>query len=213
MLQDVLACAHSLPEGELIDLLVLRSMKRAVYSAQALSHYGLAIEHYCHFTSPIRRYPDLLVHRLIKEVLFGKTETSQAQKHALSWMAEHSSKMERVAAKAEQESQILKLVELLQADVGKEFDALVCGVSTFGITLRLENTAQGHMDLDELGEEYFSYDPLRFTLTGSDTGRVIRLGQTIRVVLAEAIPRERKLVFKKARLQCLRPIKVSSFCM
>lgn len=197
-LQKVLSCARDRFEGELINILVLRSMKRAVYSVKPSSHYGLAIDHYCHFTSPIRRYPDLLVHRFIKEILFGKTETSQAQQHTLPWMAEHSSKMERVAAKAEQESQMLKLIELMQADVGKEFYALISGVSTFGITLRLENTAQGYMDITELGEEYFSYDPLRFTLTGSDTGQVVRLGQKIHVVLAEALPRERKLVFKKA---------------
>ncbi len=197
-LQKVLLRAHDCSEGELIDVLVLRSMKRAVYSTKPSTHYGLAIEYYCHFTSPIRRYPDLLVHRLIKEILFGKTETSQAQKHALPWLAEHSSKMERVAAQAEQESQMLKLVELMQADIGKEFCALVCGISTFGVVLRLENTAQGHMDIDELGEEYFSYDPMRFTLTGSDTGMVIRLGQKMQVVLVEACPRERKLVFKKA---------------
>ena len=199
ILQDVLSRAHTLPEGELIDLLLLRSMKRAMYRAEQSAHFGLAIEYYCHFTSPIRRYPDLLVHRLIKEALFGKTETSTAQRQSLPWMAEHSSKMERVAAKAEQESQMVKLVELMQADVGKEFEALVSGVSTFGVTLRLDNTAQGHMSIDELGDEYFSYDPMRFTLTGSDTGEIIRLGQKMRVVLVEAVPRERRLIFKKAR--------------
>ncbi len=195
-LQKVLSVAHQIEDGDLIDLLLLRSMKRAVYRSDQSAHYGLALEYYCHFTSPIRRYPDLLVHRLLKEQIFGKTETSEAQKNALTWMAEHSSKMERVAARAEKESQMTKLVELMQAEVGKEFEALVSGVSTFGLTLRLKNTAQGTLSIDELGDEYFSYDPTRYTLTGCDSGRRFRLGQKIRVVLFSADPRQRKLVFK-----------------
>ena len=125
VLQQVLSRAKGKPEHELVSMLLLRSMKRAVYSTEDRAHFGVALEHYCHFTSPIRRYPDLLVHRMAKIALFGETETSEAQKHALSWMAEHASKRERIAEKAAFESQQFKLVEYLQKDIGRRFDGII----------------------------------------------------------------------------------------
>lgn len=193
VLQDVLARAKGRPEHELISLLLLRSMKRAVYSTEDRSHFGVALEHYCHFTSPIRRYPDLLVHRMLKVAFFGETETSGALKKALPWMAEHSSKMERIADKAAYQSQQFKLVEYMQRDIGSTFEGVISGVSTFGLFVQLPNTAVGHLPLRELSDEHFSFDPDRYVLTGVDSGIRYQLGQRISVVLIGAHPRERRL--------------------
>ncbi len=198
VLQDVLARTKDKPEHELVSLLLLRSMKRAIYSTDERAHFGVGLEHYCHFTSPIRRYPDLLVHRMLKIAFFGKNETSDAQIKALPWLAEHSSKMERVAEKAAFQSQQLKLVEYMQRDIGKTFKGIVSGVSTFGLFVQLPNTAVGHLPLRELGDEHFSFDPDRYVLEGVDTNIRYQLGQEISVVLQAANPRERRLSFKLA---------------
>lgn len=195
-LQEVLERAKSFPQRELVNELMLRAMKRAVYRVEPSPHYGLALDTYCHFTSPIRRYPDLLVHRMVKEGLFGHTATYEAQRHELPWMAEHSSKQEREADAAARESHLAKIVEYLQAFVGESFEGVISHVSTFGVTVRLDNSACGMVPVEELGDEYFSFDPRRHQLSGSATGRVFRLGQALKVVLVEAFPRERRLAFR-----------------
>ncbi len=197
VLQEVLRRAASLPQAELIHSLVLRAMKRAVYQTEPEGHYGLALDAYCHFTSPIRRYPDLLVHRMCKEAFFGHSATYEAQKNALSWMAEHSSKMEREAEKAARDSQLVKIVEYLERDIGTTFDGVISQVSTFGIVVRLECSAAGFIPTEALGEEYFSYDPLRHVLTGIDTGLLYRLGQRMQVRLVGVHPRERRIDLKR----------------
>ncbi len=197
-LQEVLGRVKGHPLQELVNTLLLRAMKRAGYRAEQDYHYGLALDTYCHFTSPIRRYPDLLVHRMLKEGFFGKSETFEAQKNALPWMAEHSSEMERRAEKAARQSQLVKIVEYLQGYIGSTFKGVISQVSTFGVTVRLENTATGSLPLEELGDEYFSFDPARHLLSGVSTGRVYRLGQKLQVVLVGAYPRGRHLSFKLA---------------
>ncbi len=197
-LQEILERVSGHPLQELVNTLLLRAMKRAGYRAEQDFHYGLALDTYCHFTSPIRRYPDLLVHRMLKEGFFGKSETFEAQKNALPWMAEHSSEMERRAEKAARQSQLVKIVEYMQAFIGSTYDGVISQVSTFGVTVRLENTATGTLPVEELGDEYFSLDPARHLLCGVSTGRVYRLGQRLRVVLVGAYPRGRRLSFKLA---------------
>ena len=198
VLQELLATPVDEQTHELVSMLLLRSMKQALYSTTETGHYGLALEHYCHFTSPIRRYPDLMVHRMVKEALFSKSETFEAEKHSSAWIAEHSSEMERVAAKAEMRSQLVKLIEYLQGFIGERFETLIYSVSTFGVVLRMENTVQGFLPIEELGDEYFSYNPERCTLTGSDTGRIYRIGQKLDVVLVDADWRTRQVLFKMA---------------
>lgn len=197
-LQDILTRVEGTPLQELVNALMLRAMKRAVYRAEQDSHYGLALDTYCHFTSPIRRYPDLLVHRMLKEGFFGKSENFEAQKNSLSWMAEHSSEMERKAEKAARQSQLVKIVEYMEGFIGSTFEGVISQVSTFGVTIRLENTATGTLPVEELGDEYFSFDPARHLLSGVSTGRVYRLGQRLKVVLVGAYPRRRRMAFKLA---------------
>lgn len=197
-LQKVLSLVEGFPQKELVNTLLLRSMKRAAYRAAKSPHYGLALETYCHFTSPIRRYPDLLVHRMCKEALFGHSATFEAQKNSLSWMAEHSSHMEREAEKAARQSQLTKIVEYLQRFIGSTYSGIVSHVSSFGLMVRLECTAAGSLPVDELGDEYFAFEPERQMLIGSSTGVRYRLGQRLDVVLVAAHPRERRLSFKLA---------------
>ncbi|MEG2864155.1 MAG: ribonuclease R [Eggerthellaceae bacterium] len=195
-LQKVLAASKGRPEEELVSSLVLRSMKRAVYKGVCEPHYGLASLAYTHFTSPIRRYPDMVVHRMLKAHLLGKPETFDQQVNALGWLAEHSSKMERIAEKAARETQQMKLVEYMQRDIGKTFEGVISGVATYGFFVRLENTAEGLVPMRYLENEYFALDPVRHTLCGQESGVVYRLGQRVFVVLESADPRQRKLDFK-----------------
>ena len=199
VIQRVLRASAGRPEGELVSSLVLRSMKRAVYRPACAPHYGLASDAYTHFTSPIRRYPDLVVHRMLKACLGGRPEKFDQEASALSWIAEHASDMERVAEKAARESQELKIIEYLERFVGQSFSAVVSGVTTYGVYVRLDNTAEGLVPMKNLGSEYFSLDPVQHRLTGQDTGVSYRLGQRLPVVLVSADPRARRLDFRPAR--------------
>ena len=188
-LQQAVSASRGRAEGELVSSLVLRSMKRAVYREKNCGHYGLASATYCHFTSPIRRYPDLMVHRMLKAELFGRPEKFDQMTTNLGWICEHSSGMEREADDAQRESEELKLAEYLQRFVGQLFSAIVSGVSQGGLYARLENTAEGFIPVRTLGDDYFSFDAARYTLTGEETGARYRLGQRIAVVLFAVDPR------------------------
>ncbi|MEG0620852.1 MAG: RNB domain-containing ribonuclease, partial [Raoultibacter sp.] len=195
-LQEVLRASKGRPEEELVSSLVLRSMKRAVYKGVCEPHYGLASAAYTHFTSPIRRYPDLVVHRMLKAHLLGKSELFDQQVSALGWLAEHASKMERIAEAAARETQQMKLVEYMQRAIGQTFEAVISGVATYGFFVRLENTAEGLVPMRFLEDEYFALDPVRHTLCAQESGTLYRLGQRVSVVLEAANPRQRKLDFK-----------------
>ncbi|WP_418242886.1 RNB domain-containing ribonuclease [Ellagibacter isourolithinifaciens] len=188
-LQQAVSASRGRAEGELVSSLVLRSMKRAVYREKNCGHYGLASATYCHFTSPIRRYPDLMVHRMLKAELFGRPERFDQMTTNLGWICEHSSGMEREMDDAQRESEELKLAEYLQRFVGQSFSAIVSGVSQGGLYARLENTAEGFIPVRTLGDDYFSFDAARYTLTGEETGARYRLGQRIAVVLFAVDPR------------------------
>jgi ribonuclease R len=191
--QDVLALAQGRPEQHLVSQLVLRCMQRACYSSACLPHYALASQAYCHFTSPIRRYPDLVVHRMLKAVLQGTSPTHGQQVDSLGWLAEHSSAMEREAEDAARETQELKLVEYMARHVGETMSGLVVGVAPYGIYVQLGNTAEGLLPARGLGTEHFAYDAVLHKLTGQDSGTVYQLGQPLDVVIAAAPPHRRRL--------------------
>ena len=197
-IQAAMAASAGRPEEELVSSLLLRSMKRALYRVQNDGHYGLASNAYAHFTSPIRRYPDLVLHRMLKAQLKKRPEKFGSEVAAMPWIAEHSSDMERIADTAARESQELKIIEYLQQFVGTSFSGIVSGVATYGLYVRLENTAEGFLPIRMLGGEYFSFDPARYMLVGHDTGKTYRLGQRIAVVLSAADSQERKLEFRLA---------------
>lgn len=198
VIQEILQASDGRAENELVTTLMLRSMMRAVYSPHQDIHYGLASNAYCHFTSPIRRYPDLVVHRMLRAQLTRRPEKFDQERAALSWIAEHSSDMERVAETAARESHELKMVEYMQRFLGTAFPGVICGVATYGLFVRLDNTAEGLLPTRSLGEEYFAFDPARYTLTGEESGRRFRLGHRIAVVLKAADPRTRRIEFDLA---------------
>lgn len=203
-LQAVLAASAGRPEGELVSMLLLRSMRRALYRPVNDGHYGLGLGAYAHFTSPIRRYPDLVVHRMLRAALTKRPQKFDQEVAALPWIAEHSSDMERVADEAARESQELKMVEYLAGHVGESFPAIVSGVASYGLYARLECTAEGFVPMRALGREYFAFDAQRHTLTGEESGRVLRLGQRLPVTLVAAEPATRKLELKPAEGRDLR---------
>lgn len=199
VVQQVLAASTGRAEGELVSTLVLRSMKRAVYRPICEPHYGLASQAYAHFTSPIRRYPDLVVHRMLKAQLVRRPQKFDQEVANLPWIAEHSSVMERVAEKAARESQESKIVEYMERELGATFSAVISGVTTYGLYVRLDNTAEGLVHIKDLGSEYFAFDPVLHRLTGQDTGAIYRLGQRLPVVLTVADPRSCRLDFRPVR--------------
>lgn len=184
--QRIVRFAHERPEKRLINSLLLRALERARYSAELEGHFGLASEAYTHFTSPIRRYPDLIVHRLLRAQLTDTLESDRAvlaMTAELPWLAEHSSFMEREAEAAENESVRFKLCELMADHVGEEFGAVVTGVASYGLFVQLENTAEGLVHIDSLGEDRLRYDGNRHALIGERRGVIYRLGSEMRVRL------------------------------
>ena len=197
-IERVLVQAHGRPEEFLVSSLLIRAMKRAEYRDSCEGHFGLASEAYAHFTSPIRRYPDLMVHRCLRTALFGRDGSTSAMESALGRIARHCSETERTADDAARESQELKLFELLADHVGEEFDGIVSGVIASGFFVRLANTAEGFVSLRRAGE-YFALDAARRVLVGSDTGEIYRLGMRVRVRVADVWPYERRADFSLVR--------------
>ena len=197
-IQKVLECARGTSEEFLVSSLVVRAMKRAVYLDSCEFHFGLASGAYTHFTSPIRRYPDLMVHRMLKVSLFGRTAQTSAMESAMARIAEHSSAAERIAEQAARESQELKLYELLEQRIGDVADGVVCSVVSQGFFVRLDNTCEGFVPLGDSGE-YFILDSARRVLFGSESGEVYRLGMKVRIRVLAVYPYARRAEFLLVR--------------
>ncbi|HEY0979361.1 MAG TPA: RNB domain-containing ribonuclease, partial [Candidatus Paceibacterota bacterium] len=184
------------PEEYLIKVATLRSMAKAIYTTKNGGHYGLAFDFYTHFTSPIRRYPDLLIHRLVKRYTvdgtFSKEEIAE-----LDTLAIHSSEREAAAVEAERDSIKMKQVEYMMEHIGEEFDAVISGVSDRGIFVELtESRAEGMIRVRDIGDDYFVYDEKRYRLVGERTKQEFALGSPIRVKLIDARLPERELDFQ-----------------
>ena len=194
-LNKLLAQVQGTPEEYLIKTAALRSMAKATYTTRNIGHYGLAFDFYTHFTSPIRRYPDLLVHRMVKHYAEGE-KVSKAQLAELDTMALHSSEREVAAANAERDSIKMKLVEFMEDKVGQEFDGVISGVSDRGLYVELKEThAEGMVRVRDLGDDYFTYDEKRYRLVGMRTQKQYSLGDPIRVKLIAVRMFERELDF------------------
>ena len=167
------------PEQNVLQTLAIRSMAKAKYTTEAKGHFGLAFPHYSHFTSPIRRYPDMMVHRLLFHYLGDGSSPSEA---AYEKKCQHSSEMEKRAADSERASIKYKQVEFMQTMLGEEFDGIVSGVSEWGVFVEMTSTkCEGMIRLSELEDDYYSHDPDNYCVVGQNHGRVITLGDDIRV--------------------------------
>ena len=199
-IQKLLAKADGTPQEAMISRLALRSMKRAEYSPDCTGHFGLACRYYCHFTSPIRRYPDLQIHRIIKDQLRGrmKEERIRHYQEILPEVSAHSSKMERRADEAERETEKLKKTEYMELHLGEVFEGVISGITAWGLYVELPNTVEGLIHVSTLAGDYFYYDEERYEMTGRDTGRTYRLGQKIRVIVTGADCFSRTVDFEEA---------------
>lgn len=182
-IQKLLARIAGTPEEAMISRMALRSMKQAKYSVECTGHFGLACAYYCHFTSPIRRYPDLQIHRIIKEQLRGRMNDERAAhyRELLPEVAKHSSETERRADEAERETDKLKKVEYMEQHVGESFDGVISGVTGWGLYVELPNTVEGLVHISKLYGDYYYYSEKSSELVGEATGRCFKLGMPVRV--------------------------------
>ena len=182
-IQKLLSRIAGTPEEAMICRLALRSMKQAKYSVECGGHFGLACSYYCHFTSPIRRYPDLQIHRIIKDQLRGRMKEARIEhyKNILPEVAKHSSETERRAEEAERETEKLKKAEYMESRLGETFDGVISGVTGWGIYVELPNTVEGMVHVSRLPGDYYCYNENTYEMVGEATGRVFRLGMPVRV--------------------------------
>ncbi|WNS47035.1 ribonuclease R [Paenibacillus sp. MMS20-IR301] len=188
-LQDLLEQIQGTKEQTVISTMMLRSMKQAKYDAESTGHFGLAAEFYSHFTSPIRRYPDLVIHRVMREVLEnGGALTEKRHEYLAGRMpdiAQQSSERERVAVEAERDTEQLKKAEYMQDKVGEEFDAMVSSVTSFGMFIELDNTVEGLIRLSALTDDYYHFDEAHMALIGGRTSKVFRIGDEVKIRVAK----------------------------
>lgn len=182
-IQKLLNKIEGTPEEAMISRLTLRSMKQAKYTTESTGHFGLACDYYCHFTSPIRRYPDLQIHRIIKEQLRGrlKGERIEHYRGLLPEVAKHSSEMERRADEAERETEKLKKVEYMEQHMHQTMEGIISGVTSWGIYVELPNTVEGLVHVSKLPGDYFYYNESTYEMIGEKTGRTYKLGQAVKV--------------------------------
>lgn len=197
-LQKVLYEIKGQPEEQLISLLLLRSMKHARYAPQALGHFGLASRYYCHFTSPIRRYPDLIVHRVLSNLLEGgmnaKRKASLEKK--MAGYGEHSTLQEMKAEEAEREYVAIKKAQYMQQFVGEEFTGRIASVQSFGFFIELENTVEGLVHISSIADDYYEFNERNYTLTGRHNGRKFAIGDTVKVQLVRVDVDDAKVDFE-----------------
>lgn len=186
-LQEIIEAVREKPEEMVVSTVMLRSMQQAKYDPESIGHFGLSTKFYTHFTSPIRRYPDLIVHRLIRTYLLeGKMDevTREKWKADLEEIAHHSSQMERRAVDAERDTDELKKAEFMEDKIGEEFDGIISSVTNFGLFVELPNTIEGLVHVSYMTDDYYHYDERQFAMIGERTGNVFRIGDeiTVRVI-------------------------------
>lgn len=183
-LDRLLNTSKNQPEYKIISTLLLRCMQKARYDAQCLGHFGLADEYYTHFTSPIRRYPDLIVHRLIRRYLFeGKlnTDTINHYQGIMDHIAEHTSNSEYTAVNLERDVMAMKMAEYMEKHIGEVFEGMISSITNFGFFVELDNTINGLVHITSLKDDYYTFNEVNMTMVGERTGRVFRMSDTVKV--------------------------------
>lgn len=198
MLQEILEKVKGQPAEPVLSKLLLRSMMQARYAPENIGHFGLAATYYSHFTSPIRRYPDLQIHRIIKEFLNGELDEKRAKKliPIVAEASKQASEMERVAVEAERELDALKKAEFMKNHVGETFEGIISSVTNFGLFVELPNTIEGLIHITSLYDDYYVYDDRYMTLIGERSGRKFSLGEKIEVLVSNVNLDSREIFFE-----------------
>ena len=197
---QVLDEVNGKPEEKVVSNLILRTLKVAKYESENKGHFGIASKCYCHFTSPIRRYPDLFIHRVISSYLKHDYNINDElrEKYGIEAVkyAESSSERERVAQKVERDAEKIKKAEYMQKKIGEQYDGVVSGITQFGMFVELENTVEGLIRFEDLGNEYFDYDDQRKTLRGEKSNKTYRVGDKVRIEVKSSDKTTRRIDFK-----------------
>ena len=198
---EVLEKSKGTPEERVVSNLILRTLKVARYESENKGHFGIASKYYCHFTSPIRRYPDLFIHRIISEYLkkgynLKEKEIEDYREKAKKY-AETSSEREKVAQKVEREAEDIKKAEYMQDKVGEMYEGIISSITSFGVYVELENTVEGLIRFDDLGNEYFIYDENRKTLMGERSKKLYKIGDKINIKVKYASKETRRIDFEQ----------------
>lgn len=205
-LSAIVDASKGTEEHTIISTLLLRCMQKARYDEECLGHFGLADDYYTHFTSPIRRYPDLLVHRLIRHYLFEqKYNDTEHFQTVIPYLAEQSSQCEREAIDIEREVTDMKMAEYMSQHIGEEFEGLISSVTSFGFFVELPNTIDGLVHITELTDDYYNYDEKNLMLVGEMTGKTYKLSDKVKVRVVSCNKKERtidfELVHQKSRIK------------
>lgn len=197
-LQKIVEEVKGKKEETVVSTLLLRSLKQARYSPECVGHFGLAAKYYCHFTSPIRRYPDLMIHRIIKEFINGKIDEGRAKKLVgiVDYASVQSSDMERVAQEAEREVDDLKKAEYMSDKIGEEYNGIISSVTNFGLFVELPNTVEGLIHISDLNDDYYIYDEKHLCLIGERNKVVYRLGDEVHIKVARVDMTSHEIYFE-----------------
>lgn len=197
---EVLKKVKGQPEERVVSNLILRTLKVARYESENKGHFGIASKFYCHFTSPIRRYPDLFIHRIISMYLDNQYNVDQDFINKYGQQAvtysERSSEREKIAQKVERDSEDIKKAEYMSTKIGKEYNGIISSITSFGIFVELENTVEGLVRFENMGNEYFIYDENQKTLTGEQTNTIYKIGESVQIRVIEASKELRRISFE-----------------
>ena len=189
------------PEEKIVSNMILRTLKVAVYDSENKGHFGIASKYYCHFTSPIRRYPDLFIHRIISKYLKNNYTMTEKQVEFYSKVAEtdakQSSDREKIATQVERDSVDIKKAEYMSKKIGEQYEGIISGVTQFGVFVELENTVEGLIRFENLGEEYYEYDADHKILIGERTKETFKIGDKINIEVIDANKQEKRISFKR----------------
>lgn len=196
-LNEIINSVEGKPEEHVVNTVMLRSMKKAFYGTECEGHFGLGVKYYCHFTSPIRRYPDLIIHRIIKEAIHGKLDAKRIKslKKRTEKAADTSSATERQALELEREVEKLKKAEYMTYHVGEIYDGIISGVANFGFFVEIENTIEGMVRVDYLSDDYYDYEATKYRLIGRRTNKIYALGDKVTIKVHSVELQDREINF------------------
>lgn len=198
-LQQLLESASTSPSFSVLSTYMLRSMRKARYDVNCLGHFGLALDEYTHFTSPIRRYPDLIVHRMLRKYFFNTVSDVPTMDKDISWIEEaalHTSKQERNAIEAERDVEDMKKCEYMEKYIGAKYNGIISSVTKFGLFVELENTVEGLIHITNMKDDYYHYDDQGKALIGERSGKSYKMGQKVRVKLIDASKYKKQIDFE-----------------